>query len=239
MNLTFAGQHREFGADTTYKELYRKRTDLMYVIDTWEARIKTWYLKPMGSLAVSNDNSFAVMLLACVLIDTLSQFEHGKEESDSDCFKSWARELGKGEFKRRITPVIQYLPPGKKNPKKITDCAEALWEGFRCGIVHQAHAPLYCIASDLGDKHDEGAVWLTRESTNEPREYAQYSQQFVNDHGLPNCECHSVMVDPWVLGRLVESKFQKYLGDLRDGKKSHYRKNFKDKFRWCHGIDVG
>lgn len=241
MNLEFCGDERQFAPKITYRDVYNHRRQWKTVIEYWDKRMKAWYFAPIERLEKTKDfrdNSFAVFILACVLIDTLSQFEDGKKKSDENSFKGYARRLGKREFKRTISPVIQYCPPWRRTPVKIRDCAQALWEGFRCGIMHQAHAPLYCIASDYGEEHGEGAVWLARSSKHEPREYVQYTKRFSKIAGLSQ-KCHCVMVDPWELTRLVRSRFDSYVTDLRNSKRQVDCNRFRQKFRDLHGIEIG
>lgn len=109
------------------------------VVDAFEKRIRQWYVDPGHLLAKHHNFAFGVAAIGCLLVDTLSQYDEGIAGSSDAAFKRFARARLPG-FKKTISPLI-HLPGGAK----IRDFADALWDGFRCAILHEARLATYCV----------------------------------------------------------------------------------------------
>lgn len=116
-------------------------TDFSAIVAEWEGRIREWYLQPARALqGASGHFAFPVMALACMLVDTLSQFYTGAQRSHRTIFLDFVQQR-LPRLDNPVSPPIQ-RPPGLQ-PPQITNTAEALYYGFRCGILHEAHVTPY------------------------------------------------------------------------------------------------
>lgn len=191
-------------------------TKMASVVPAFEARLTDWYITPGELLTAGKDgwhNAFSVCALCCLLIDTLAQFEQNK--SGKKVFMDFA----KSKFPIFAVPLPLPIerPPGKK---KIKTPAEALYFGFRCGILHEAHIPPY--AQILPEPA------IVRTQAGGITTYADGS------------DCVSVILDPLKLFEVLTTVFKKYPKDLLDPDPAHdlIRVNFKAKFTTSFGIDI-
>lgn len=136
--------------------------------------------------------------------------------------KKWLKPYG-----RNLKHPIGYEEVKTKNGKttvtvkQYTNRAEILYFGFRCGILHQAHAPLFCSV-------DPGGLGV--------REVKRGKVRYASDHS----DCPSVKVNPWRLAQDLDDVFRKYLGQLRN-KSTRYntlRISFQSTFTEVFGIDI-
>lgn len=194
-------------------------TKLDQVVDAFQKRIRDWYLDPAMELAKNGHFAFAVMALNCLLIDTMSQFTYGKESSEASAFKQFIRDK-LSQYSPPLSTAIQHNDGTRK--ATLTDVADVLYHGFRCGILHQAHITPYGLA-------DPGAIQPVRQ---EPSGYTKYKSS--------GADCLSVVVNPLKLLADVSKVFECYIQDLknRDSKYDQLRVNFKDKFSKSFGVDV-
>jgi hypothetical protein len=105
-------------------------------------------------------------------------------------------------------------------PRSIGKFSEALYTGFRCGIVHEAHSKLYT------------GIWGTGVIVKEQMGLTKYAN---------GDDCPTIIVDPGLFHARLEIVFSQYLSELRaDPPASLVRRdNFKKKFLHSYGIDVG
>jgi hypothetical protein len=103
------------------------------IVSEFDGRMREWYLNPGKTLnCISGHYAFPVMALACMLTDTLSQFYTGAPQSKRGTFIAFVRQQFP-EFAQPLPTAIK-RPTGTK-PATITDYAQALYFGFRCGIL--------------------------------------------------------------------------------------------------------
>ena len=197
---------RVFLADPTthYDEIDWDNFDA--VLDGYKRRIEQWYIAPTRLLAKEHNFGFAVLTMACLLIDTLSQYEAGAEESSRKIFKKFVRRRLKG-FKKTIDPIGH-----------VKDRADALWDGFRCGILHEAHLKLYCGVQP-----------------NAPDPIQVVEGQTELSDGTP---CVTVVLDPMALFAQVEGAFHDLIADLRKKSNKKLRERFKRKFEASFGVKI-
>jgi hypothetical protein len=209
--------NRYFDKDRQYSEI--DWTNLDQVVDAFQKRIRDWYLDPAKELAKNGHFAFAVMALNRLLIDTLSQFAYGKDSSEANAFKQFIRDK-LPHYSGTLSAIIQHND-GKRDTT-LTDVADVLYHGFRCGILHQAHITPYGLV-------DPGANQPVRQETTG---YVKYKGS--------GSDCPAVVVNPLRLLEDLAKVFDGYLKDLkdRDPKHNQLRANFKDKFSKSFGVDV-
>ncbi len=191
---------------------------LREVVTAFEKRIREWYVQPARALeAASGNYAFAVMALNCLLIDTLSQFFRGETHSKRSVFLSFIS-LKLPAYSQRLRVPIE-RPAGCK-PAALEDVAQVLYFGFRCGILHEAHVPLY------------GAIFgLPTPVQVEPVGNTQYSDSRA---------CPTVIIDPHQLLDALDQVLSQYTADLMDADPAHdsLRVAFKAKFGSSFGVDL-
>lgn len=214
-----AQANRYFSSAVRYSQI--DWSDLDQIIDAFRQRIHDWYLDPATELAKNIHFAFSVMALNCLLIDTLSQFVSGKNSSKIPEFTDFIRKRLPEVYSSRLQPSIRHYD-GKHKERELADVADALYYGFRCGILHQAHVLPY------------GGV-VPRAS--EPVHIEASGLLRYKDSGL---DCPVVIVDPLTLLDDLSKSFEVYLDELkdRDPKNDSLRARFKDKFSSSFGIDV-
>ncbi|QDU76834.1 hypothetical protein Pan97_38910 [Bremerella volcania] len=239
-----------FTKHTKYDEVLRDRGDLGKLVDHFERRLRGWYIEPIEVLLETNVRgwrmklarflarrdegghySFSVAAMTCLLIDTLSQFEKGKLESDNVVFKDFVRR-NLPCYAGSLTPNIDgYRPPrnptGAPRHQALSDIADVLYSGFRCGILHEAHAPLYCWISPGNDP-----------PTVEATGYATYGLGATSS--TAGNACPTVKLQPGHLFNEVMRYFRDYLSKLKNSNPIHdqLRVDFKTKFSHSFGVDI-
>lgn len=191
-------------------------TKMASVVPAFKARLTDWYITPGDLLSAGNDgwhNAFSVCALSCLLIDALAQFEQNK--SGRKVFIDFV----KATFPIFAVPLSSPIerPPPENN---IKTPAEALYFGFRCGILHEAHIPPY--AQIL----PEPAIVRTQATG-------------ITKYGDGRA-CVSVILDPLKLFEALKTVFQQYTANLLDPDPALdlLRVNFKAKFTTSFGIDI-
>lgn len=214
MKYRVVKEARHFDAKRKYSAI--DWSDLNSIVDAFQTRIQDWYLAPAHALNKRGHLGFAAMALSLLLIDTLSQFYFGESESDR-C--SFIRFIGEKipKFASSVSPPIKRWYRGKEY--KVTNVAEILYFGFRCGIIHQAHAAPYCLIQGQSEPvviHPSG--------------YTTYAD---------GSACPSAIIDPWQLLDAVEEVFRGYCADVKKCASSDEspRKEFERKYPEYFGVD--
>ncbi len=203
-------------------------SNLVEVIDAFDRRIRGWYIEPAESLAgQSGHSSFTVMAMTCLLIDALSQYRYGELASDGCHFKRFVRDCLPSYKGSLPSSIWHYDNKFSPNGKELKDYAEVLWNGFRCGILHEAHAPLYC-GINPGSSNPQF------EATN----HATYAPSTAESR--VGSDCPTVIIYPEHLFSEVKGFFGDYLRDLKDKDPKHntLRTDFKRKFSASFGVDL-
>lgn len=208
-------------------------SDFKQVVDAFKTRIEDWYIKPAEALRQAAwNNSFAVMAIDCLLIDTLSQFHYGKMMSSRGTFKRYVRKKLK-PFRANLPEKIIVRPARRKRRKAPTtklkpqkqeyyeDFADILYHCFRCGILHEAHITGCGGLAGLGGK----MVDIDPDTCTTYRDGKR---------------CPTVRMDPTAIFDEVKKLFDQYIADLLnpDQKFNARRKKFKRKFTDCIGINI-
>ncbi|MCA9052926.1 MAG: hypothetical protein KDA75_03770 [Planctomycetaceae bacterium] len=213
--VQYAGRH--FSKTIQYSAIdFQKMSS---IVPAFEARLRDWYITPCDLLCTGPDawhNAFSVCALSCLLIDTLAQFEKNKSGRKSFI------DFTKSHFPAFATPLsapIRRPPPDDAPRDNIVNPAQALYFGFRCGILHEAHIPPYVQMLPEPNIVRTQATGITTYATG---------------------DCMSVILDPLRLFAALNIEFQQYIANLLDPDPAHdtLRVNFKAKFTNSFGIDI-
>lgn len=204
------------------------------VVGEFRSRIEAWYLLPAKALAGNGDFAFSVMALNCLLIDALSQYRYGAQQSPSEQQNNCNKPLESSHFKfedfiierlqELAAPVAPPIRTGRvKNGQPVTlaTLPEVLYTGFRCGILHEAHVALY---GALSGQDKIASV--------EPTGLCTYA-----DTGG---DCPTVVVFPQKLLTALDDAFAAYLAELLnpDAGFDALRARFKEKFEDSFGVTI-
>jgi hypothetical protein len=195
------------------------------VIQAFQDRITGWYINPIHTLRQGqNESSFAVAGLTCLLIDTLSQYvpipskPHGALPGYA--FK---------EFIRQFLPHFSVALPVQIThyrdaniPYVLTRLEDVIYHALRCGILHEAHATLYCGIYGLDGKRFKFFK-------------AKYTKYASNGR-----KCLTVVIDPNILFTDTLTAFNQIMFDLGDSNAAFdpLRVKFKMKFTQAFGVPV-
>jgi hypothetical protein len=103
--------------------------------------------------------------------------------------------------------------------RQLVDFADVLWNGFRCGILHEAHVPLY------------GRLWGV------PAVF-EFNVSGSSTYADTGAACPTVDLNPGPFADEVISAFNSFIHDLK-GPDVQLRANFRKKFLVSYGIDIG
>lgn len=204
------------------------------VLNEFHGRIDDWYITPAKELGKNGHFVFPVMAMDCLLIDTLSQYYFGSNQSPTEKAhgQKGSLESSGAKFKDFLiarmphrtgilpTPIKQ--PATNRNPKgnPLLTYEDVLWSGFRCGILHQAHIPLY------------GAIY----GVDNVLEFHANGSTTYTGGG----DCPTVICFPQKFLDELETVFLKYLDDLWDANPAFddLRRRFKAKFEDSFGVTI-
>lgn len=204
------------------------------VLNEFHGRLDDWYIMPAKELGKNGHFAFPVMAMDCLLIDTLSQYYYGNDPSPTEKAngQKGSLESSGAKFKDFLVerlphrtgplPVPIKQAATSKNPKgkPLLTFEDVLWSGFRCGILHQAHIPLYGAVygvANVLEFHPSGAT--------------KYSD---------GTDCPTVICFPQELLKELETAFIKYAEDLWNPDKAFddLRRHFKAKFEDSFGVTI-
>jgi hypothetical protein len=202
-------------------------TDFREVVNEFHGRIDDWYIRPSKELINHDEGGhfvFPIMAINCLLIDTLSQYYYGADRSPHETRNSFP-ESSPAKFKDFLVECLHHrtgqLPTKIATPRGDLETYEdVLYSGFRCGILHQAHIPLY------------GAIYGV---ANVLEFQAAGSTKYAN-----GADCPTVICFPQKLFDELETAFIKYLDDLMnpDPAFNDLRRRFKAKFEDSFGVTI-
>jgi hypothetical protein len=202
-------------------------SNFLEVVNEFHGRIDDWYILPTKELIKHSDGghfAFAVMAIICLMIDTLSQYYYGADRSPNETRNSFP-ESSQAKFKdflvARLNRRTGLLPTKITTPRgELVTFEYVLYSGFRCGILHQAHIPLY------------GAIYgVANVLEFQPAGSTKYAN---------GGDCPTVICFPQKLFDEVETAFIKYLDDLMnpDPAFNDLRRRFKAKFEDSFGVTI-
>ena len=202
--------------ETTYSSVDWK--SFRKVLDAYRLQLEYWYVLPGLMLKQEGHFGFPIAAMACQLIDCLSQYEAGILESSASEFKNYLRKHWSPELAAKFTTPIKAKFRGKLFD--IEDGADAIYNGIRCGILHEAHGALYT-----------GLTGQASIVVYHPSGFAEYAD------GSP---CPVVSVDPGRLFDAIHNRLDEYLLELSnpDPKFILLRQNFQKKFEVSFGVPI-
>lgn len=191
------------------------------VIEEFHGRIDDWYIIPTKKLISMEEGGhfvFPIMAMTCLLIDTLSQYYYGADKGSLNSSGAKFRDFLIDRLPHRtgLLPSPIKLPDGKR----LTRFEEVLWSGFRCGILHEAHIPLY------------GALYGVESVI----EFQANGSTKYSD----GTDCPTVICFPQRLFDELETVFIKYMDDLLNPVPAFddLRRRFKVKFENSFGVII-
>lgn len=193
--------------------------DFDAVVTAFEARINNWYLEPATELANATGHfAFSIMAINCLLIDTFSQFAAGQLGSSAGTFKSFISN-NLPNFSADLTDTISHDDHNRQTT--LATVADVVYHAFRCGILHQAHIPLYGGIDPGGAPFQEAASGLTT-------------------YSVDGSACPTVSINPLLLLDDLKTYFAGYIHNLKnnDTQFDTLRTNFKVKFTDSFGVSV-
>ncbi len=193
------------------------------VVDAFHGRIDDWYILPTKELINHKDGghyAFAVMALNCLLIDMMSQFYYGSLTSSGNRFKNFVRDRIPTLAGNLPVQINQPVSPYNQAGSPLSTYEEVLYTGFRCGILHQAHVPLYGVLYGVPGPFDF--------QNNGSTQYAT------------GADCPTVICHPRKVFEEIETAFLQYLDDLLnpDPHFNNLRQHFKAKFEDSFGVTI-
>lgn len=195
------------------------------VIQAFEERINGWYIKPISALRASQTESgFAVAGLTCLLIDTLSQYvplsPKPKAALPGHLFKEFIRNYLPCFSGALPVPIIHFRTA--TSTYTLVTLEDVIYHALRCGILHEAHATLYCGIYGLSGRR------------------FRYNKAKYTKYASTGLKCLTVTIDPGLLFSDTTGAFQKVLSDLRNptSVNPQIATHFKQKFAEAFGIIV-
>ena len=148
----------------------------------------------------------------------MSQYWAGVEQGSGKAFKDFVRSRLHSHGGKFPAPIRVWNEKTGKEHRAV-DLAEVLWNGFRCGILHEAHVPLY------------GRLWgVPGVFDSSPAGLCTYA-----DTGAP---CPTVNLNPGPFADEVIGAFKTFIRDLKRPD-AQLRAHFRKKFLVSYGIDIG
>jgi hypothetical protein len=207
----------------TFDEYYSAINWLSFknVVNKFKKQMNKWYFESAATLKKTKHAGFPQTAIACLLIDTLSQYSEGSFASSASLYKKFCRSTIPGmklQFRKSFN--AQVFINGNFSNKKITDAADAFYCGMRCGVLHEAHSGVYCVIGGLNNKVISLEDGITR----------------LNGAGI-----QSLVVDPGNLQKVLNNYFKVYINRLlsKGSKNLVLKQNFKKKFEHSYGIKIG
>ena len=195
-------------------------------IDIFKERIDHWYILVGDTILKQKDSiifSFGLMTINVIIIDLLSQYKYNLKRSEGVSFRAflikYIPEFGnnfKNDYKVKYYHPIKKKYIQKSANRCFTDYAQAFWEGFRCGIVHNAMIlPFGRINTEPVNIIDE-ATW-------------------VDSNGDDRVD---LVIQPINLFHRIKDIFNVYINNLKNLKFKKQRDNFKAKFKRDFGYQI-
>ncbi len=195
------------------------------VIQAFQDRIEGWYIDPIQTLQQGqSESAFAIAGLSCLLIDTLSQYVPLPSKPPG-ALPGYAFK----EFIRQFLPHYSVNLPVQITHHRngttsyiLTRLEDVIYHALRCGILHEAHATLYC-----------GIYGL------EGKRFKFFKAKYTK-YGSNGRKCLTVVIDPNVLFNDTLAAFKKIMLDLANPTPAFdpLRAKFKLKFHQAFGVHV-
>jgi hypothetical protein len=212
---------REMNGGAYFSDIDWGRLDA--IVPAFKDRIEWYYFAAADALR-RNDRRFdhVIMAIGCLVIDTLSQFHFGRPSGARIHFVN---------FLAAYAPALHVVLPGnirhQNDPahgvNSVSRLSDALYRGFRCGILHEANVLPY------------GALWGGAISDFQAVGLSEY-----DGTGGVVGPCPTIRCNAWLLCDSVRLALVDYCNRVLNPAPANdfLRDNFKDKFRWSFGVDI-
>lgn len=198
-------------------------TQLGDIVAAFKARLQWYYLDAADALRNPRRQfDHVIMAICCLLIDTLSQFHYGRSSGNRSDFIGFLA-IYIPAAHAPLAMNIRHQNDPAQGLKTVSRLSDALYRGFRCGILHEANIFPY------------GALNTGALTTFEPAGLSEYDGTVV-----PVGPCPTVRIDPWVLCDSVRVALDDYCNQVLNPAVVYnlLRDNFRAKFRWSFGVDI-
>jgi hypothetical protein len=213
---------REMNAGAFFSDIDWTRLDA--IVGAFNDRLRWYYLDAAGTLR-NNGRQFdhTITAIGCLLIDTLSQFHFGAPSGTRTRFMDFIADYIPGLHAVLPNTIRHQNDPGR-GVETVSRYSDALYRGFRCGILHEANISPY------------GALWSGAAMSDfEPVGLSEYD----GTGGLVGA-CPTIRINAWLLCDSVRTALDDYCNRLLNPAVVYdlLRNNFKDKFKWSFGVDI-
>lgn len=196
--------------------------DIDDVIDSFERRIRSWYLEPAEILIDEMPgNDFIITNIGCTLVDTLAQFRTGREAHDAKEFKQFTEDHFPNFHKPLPKTIPSDLVVGSNHD--VDTVSEAFYSGFRCGLTHSG--TILAFGGHSGDTDGKlYQIWF------DPEDSMAHCYDKSRKEAYP-----FVVLNPIRLIEEIEQALDAYLKNLRGAKnedplKQHFAKKLEFDF---------
>jgi hypothetical protein len=209
-----------FAPGLKYRDLINKNYKEM--VEIFTDRLNRWYFKVAEQLSEKQKEieglNFTVMILDCISIDLLSQYYYGLKVSNGTKFIDFFRKnLSSCNYKlKRLKKSCIYSERDRVWKKVyIKDIAEAIFYGFRCGLIHSGRILEYGRINEL------------------------YTEPITIKEWDSDKNKSDIHVNPKLLLKEIKKTFEIYVDKLRNSKDKELKDNFIKKIKFDYGIDLG
>ncbi len=208
-----------FAPNLKYKDL--KNINYKTMVGIFKDRLNGWYFNAGGQLSEKHKeiggSNFVAMILDCVIIDLLSQYYYGLEVSNGSKFIKFFREnlaICNHRLNKPIESCNYYEYGGGWKRIIIKETAEAVFYGFRCGLIHSGRILEYGRINEL------------------------YLEPIVIKEWDSDKNKYDVHINPALLLKEIKKAFEIYVEKLLGSRDTVLKNNFIKKIRLDYGIDL-
>jgi hypothetical protein len=206
--------------DVKYKRVLDGDYTYEDAVTDFENKVTRWYFGVAEKIEDVNSSeeglpgaNFSVLMLNCMIIDLLSQYYYGMPTSKGSKFKSFV-ETRFSKYNKSIDPPIRscsYMKCWKV--EGIKTIADALWHGFRCGVLHSGRILEYGRINELYDTPISIEPWES------------------------NPDKKDIHINTFSLLKEIKKVFKSYMKDLKSNREPQKR-NFIKKFQFDYGVKL-
>jgi hypothetical protein len=199
-------------------------TQLAAIVGAFKDRLRWYYLDAADALRKDTREFDHVILgIGCLLIDTLSQYHFGTPSGARLRFTSFLATYIPA-LDTLLTNNIRHQNDPVQGVKTVSRSSDALYRGFRCGILHEATIfPYGALCSGLAIS-DFDPVGLS---------------EYDGTGGVAG-PCPTIRFNAWLLCDSVRVALDDYCNRVLNPAVAYdfLRNNFKTKFRWSFGMNI-
>ena len=213
---------REMNCGAFYSDIDWTRLDA--IVEAFKDRLRWYYLDAADTLR-KGDRQFdhVIIAIGCLLIDTLSQFHFGTPSGTRTRFMDFLADYIPG-LHAVLPNNIRHQNDPAQGVKNVSRYSDALYRGFRCGVLHEANIFPY------------GALWSGAAMS----DFELVGLSEYDGTGGVVGACPTIRINAWLLCDSVRTALDDYCNRILNPAVVHdlLRGNFKDKFKWSFGVDI-